>query len=366
VKRPAWVPAGAAVLVAVAATVGVVAISGGEQATSAAFKPPANTGMVEKGRLSAMVSLDGTLTYRARSDGSPYSAINHAPGTYTKLPEAGDTVDCGDALYRVDDAPVLLLCGAVPAYRDLRMGDEGIDVRQLNRNLHTLGYDHAAGVGIGPADNDFTWKTEGALRKLQHAKGVDATGALDMDDAVFLPESVRIAKVTGELGGSARPGARVAQATSDTLEVQVGLDASQQGEVKRGDRARITLPGNTSVTGKVGRLGRVAVAPEGQNANAAAATIPAYITLDTPTMARGLDRAPVQVDITTKGVQSALSVPVTALVGKSGGGFAVEVVRAGGRRELVAVKLGLFDTTDGRVQVEGELAAGDHVVVPSL
>ena len=56
-------------------------------------------------------------------------------------------------------------------------------------------------------------------------------------------------------------------------------------------------------------------------------------------------------DITTKGVDNALSVPVTALVGKSGGGFAVEVVRTGGRRELVAVKLGLFDTGGGRVQV---------------
>ena len=61
-------------------------------------------------------------------------------------------------------------------------------------------------------------------------------------------------------------------------------------------------------------------------------------------------------DITTKGVENALSVPVTALVGKSGGGFAVEVVRDGGRRELVAVKLGLFDTAGGRVQVEGDLA----------
>ena len=71
-------------------------------------------------------------------------------------------------------------------------------------------------------------------------------------------------------------------------------------------------------------------------------------------------------DITTEGVKNALSVPVTALVGKSGGGFAVEVVRDGGRRELVAVKLGLFDTADGRVQVEGELDEGDQVVVPSL
>ena len=71
-------------------------------------------------------------------------------------------------------------------------------------------------------------------------------------------------------------------------------------------------------------------------------------------------------DITTEGVESALSVPVTALVGRSGGGFAVEVVRAGGRRELVAVKLGLFDTGGGRVQVEGDVRAGDRVRVPSL
>ena len=143
------------------------------------------------------------------------------------------------------------------------------------------------------------------------------------------------------------------------------LEASQQGEVKKGDRAQITLPGNTSVKGKVDRLGRVAQTA-GKDDDVGAATIPAYISLDEPRKARGLDRAPVQVEITTKGVESALSVPVTALVGKSGGGFAVEVVRDGGRRELVAVKLGLFDTTGGRVQVEGELREGDQVVVPSL
>jgi multidrug efflux pump subunit AcrA (membrane-fusion protein) len=72
------------------------------------------------------------------------------------------------------------------------------------------------------------------------------------------------------------------------------------------------------------------------------------------------------VDITTRGVDDALSVPVTALVGKSGGGFAVAVVRAGGRRELVAVKVGLFDAAGGRVQVDGGVRAGDRVAVPSL
>jgi peptidoglycan hydrolase-like protein with peptidoglycan-binding domain len=263
----------------------------------------------------------------------------------------------------VDDKPVLLLCGPVPAYRKLHTGDVGNDVRQLNRNLHKLGYDADAGVDIVRDDNDFTWRTEAALKKLQHDKGFDATGALALDDAVFLPASVRIAKVAGELGGSARPGAQVAQATSDTPDVQVNLEPAQQAEVKKGDRAQITLPDNSSVTGKVVRLGRVA---QTAGKDDASATIPAYISLAEPKKARGLDKAPVQVEITTKGVESALSVPVTALVGKSGGGFAVEVVRAGGRRDLVAVKLGLFDTADGRVEVEGDLRQGDRVVVPSL
>ena len=61
----------------------------------------------------------GILTYQARSDGSPVSVTNQAAGTYTTLPEVGDKVACGGVLYRVDEKPVVLLCGPVPAYREL-------------------------------------------------------------------------------------------------------------------------------------------------------------------------------------------------------------------------------------------------------
>jgi hypothetical protein len=310
-----------------------------------------------------MLSQYGTLTYRARSDGSPYAVINRARGIYTKLPAGGAKIRCGEALYRVNDRPVLLLCGSTPAYRSLSEGDSGRDVAELNANLVDLGY--ATRAQLDPSSDSFGSETASALEKLQSKLGEDQTGSLGLGRAVFLPEPVRIAQVTGELGGSARPGALVLSATSEVVEVQLNLDPSQQGEVKKGDRAQITLPGNTSVTGKVDRLGRVAQVPAGQDNNAGAAIIPAYVSLDDPQEARGLDKAPVQVEITTKGVASALSVPVTALVGKSGGGFAVEVVRADGRSELVAVKLGLFDTGGGRVEVEGDLREGDHVVVPS-
>jgi hypothetical protein len=321
---------------------------------------------VQEGKLSAVVSQDGTLTYRARPDGSPYSVINQAHGVYTELPEIGDEVGCGDVLYRVDEHPVLLLCGAVPAYRTLQAGDAGHDVRQLNRNLHELDYDKKARVHIEPTESDFTGKTEKALEALQRSNGSSVTGALAGGDAVFLPEPVRIAKVSGEPGAPAQPGAPVLSATSDALHVQVDFEPSQQSQVKAGEEAQVTLPGDTVVSGKVVAFGRIAEAPAGQGSGVADATIPSYISLDDPSKARGLDRAPVQVDITTAGVESALSVPVTALVGKSGGGFAVELARGGGRRELVAVTVGLFDTGGGRVQVQGDLRAGDRVVVPSL
>lgn len=353
--------AAAAVLVV---GVGVVAMSAADRPTAAATAPAANTEKVERGSLSALVSGAGILTYRARPDGSPYVVVNQADGVYTQLPAAGGRVSCGGVLYRVDNRPVLLLCGTVPAYRSLRVGVRGPDVRQLNRNLHQLGYDADARVRVDPGERAFTASTQEALRVLQRKKGAGATGVLATDDAVFLPEAVRIAKVSGQIGGSARAGAPVLSATSEKLHVRVDLDASQQGTVRKGDRVQITLPGNTPVKGRVAAFGRVAQA--GQGSQPAAATVPTFISLDDPAKAGGRDQAPVEVDITTKGVENALSVPVAALVGRSGGGFAVEVVRAGERRELVAVKLGLFDTGGGRVQVEGDLRAGDSVVVPSI
>jgi hypothetical protein len=74
----------------------------------------------------------------------------------------------------------------------------------------------------------------------------------------------------------------------------------------------------------------------------------------------------VQVGVTTASVPNALVVPVTALLARSSGGYAVEVVAAGGANRLVPVSLGLFDDADGLVQVTGSgLAAGQNVVVPA-
>src|SRR5437588_8561526 len=101
-----WVPA---VVVAALTVTGVVLVlSGRKQAVAAARPLPVGTARVQKRTLSATVSQGGILTYRARSDGSPYTVVNQAHGTYTRLPAVGQVISQGHTLYRVNESPVVL------------------------------------------------------------------------------------------------------------------------------------------------------------------------------------------------------------------------------------------------------------------
>ena len=113
-KRKTWVLVAASVLVA--ATSGVALIFSAKHATAAAQESPPTTARVERGRLSDMVSQYGTLTYRAGSDGSPYTVINRARGTYNKLEgEPGSDLDPDSPRFlAADDARKSLLPAMLP------------------------------------------------------------------------------------------------------------------------------------------------------------------------------------------------------------------------------------------------------------
>jgi hypothetical protein len=386
VKWKTWVLAGAAVLAALIATGGVVAVSIARQGPSAAQEPPANTVKVEKRTLSAMVSLDGTLTYRAGPEGSPYSVINQAQGTYTELPDPGQVISQGQVLYRVNDSPVVLLYGSTPAYRSLSVGATGVDVVELNADLVALGY--ASSAQLSPTSSVFGSATATALENLEAAVGVTQGGTLALGQAVFEPTALRVTTLSAPLGGSTQTGQTVMQGSSTTRQVQVALDASQQTDVAVGDKVTIILPNDQTTPGVVSSVGTVATCPSssgagGSSSSSAAprtdtcssgssgSSTPPSITVDVtpsdPPVTGTWDQAPVQVTITTASVPSALVVPVTALLAQSGGAYAVEVVDPVGAHHLAAVSLGLFDDADGLVQVTGsELVAGQEVVVPAV
>jgi hypothetical protein len=328
---------------------------------------PTARASVKEGTLSSQVNQDGTLGYAAKADGSPYAVVNQARGTFTWLPSVGRVVARGEMLYRVGDDPVVLLYGDTPVYRALSEGMSGPDVRELNANLVALGY--ASRDDLDPDSDDFGSTTASALRKLQRHLDVDDTGTLELGQAVFLPGPLRITKVSATLGTMARPGMPIAQATSTRRQVVVDLDASQQSGVKVGDDVVVTLPDKETTPGVVSRIGTVASSSGngqgGSDSSQQSTTIPIYVRLKHPHVAGDLDQAPVQVQITTARVQHALIVPVTALLARAGGGYAVETVDARGVHRDVPVTLGVFDDADGLVQVTGSLTAGQRIVVPA-
>jgi hypothetical protein len=177
-----------------------------------------------------------------------------------------------------------------------------------------------------------------------------------------------VTSVTPTVGETVQPGA-VLTITSTVRQVTIELDASQQADVKVGDPTQITLPDNRTTPGKISYVGTVATVPSSTSAGGGggsdAPTIEVDVAPTDPAATGQLDQAPVNVSITTAHVEDALVVPVAALLALSGGGYAVEAIRASGAHQLVAVDAGLFDDALGLVQVTGAgLAAGQRIVVP--
>jgi hypothetical protein len=355
---------GAAVVLAAAggAAAGAAGVFGGSHPASGVVDnaDPTSLATVTLGSLSSQQQVGATLGYAGS-----YSVMNQVTGMYTQLPAAGQVIRRGQVLYRVSGSPVVLLYGRVPAYRTLSEGMSGADVRQLNANLVTLGY--ATRSELDPDSDYFSAETAYALELYQDRLDVTGTGTLALGQAIFLPAAARVTTVSAGPGAEAGPGAPVLQATSTVRQVSIALDASEQSSVRDGDKVVITLPGNRTTPGVVTSVGTVATTPPSSTGSSGPPVITVDVAPSGPVAAGNLDQAPVQVSITTATVSGVLIVPVDALVALAGGGYAVEVVKAGSAHELVPVTTGLFDDAAGTVQVAGTgLQAGQHVVVPAL
>ena len=358
-----WVVVGV-VIVVVLAGVGVAAAVGAFQGSGSPGPGAAGTAYrtsiaaVTRQTLTSQSSLSGTL-----ADSGAYTVVNQATGTITWLPPVGRTVRQGGVIYRVNGSPVALWYGRVPAYRDLSEGLTGADVREFNNGLIALGYTTradvlAAGLGLGY----FSAATAAAWEDYQAALGIKVPSAtVTLGQVVFLPTAAKIsAWETGITpGSSAAPGTALMTATSPVPQVTISLDPSLESEIKVGDKVEIDLPEGGATTGVVTSVSKVA-----STSAAGVTTVPVYVSLDHPKVARNLSSAPVTVKVTTGSVANALVVPITALMARSGG-YAVEVTGPGGHH-LVTVTVGMFDDADGLVQVTGNLTPGQHVVVPAL
>ena len=297
------------------------------------------------------------------------TAVN--PGTtYTCAAAVGEIINEDQPVYSLNNQPVPLLYGSIPAYRAFYVGmSDGADVGELTADLIALGY----GAGLTQS-NHYSTATAAAVERWQQRP----RPASDRRDPAR-PGGLRARPHPGHLGhafgrrvhrgrggsgsggggGSSGGGGggTVLSATSTTRQVSIALDASEQSEVAVGDKVTITLPNNQNTPGVISSVGTVATTPPSSSGSSSSGssspTITVLVNPTDPAATGTWDQAPVNVTITTGTVTEALVVPVAALRAQSSGGYAVEVVGADGIHRLVAVSLGLFDDADGLVQVTG-------------
>jgi hypothetical protein len=328
--------------------------------TPAAPNPPVvGTAVVARTDLASTVLTQGNLGYTT----SP-PVVNALTGTYTSVLAPGTVVQPGGFLYRVDDEPVVLMNGSVPAWRGFDAGmTDGPDVQQFEANLIVLG--DARGLLSQPTDH-FGPAAVAAVERWQTSLGVAATGAVGLGSIVFEPTVVRIEAVTVAQGQHASAGDLPYQVTTTTRSVSVPLTPNDP-TVAVGQQVSIQLPSGTATPGLVTAIGPPpasgsTAASSSSSPTASTASTLLTVTPTDPTATGAANGEAVQVALTVQSVQHVLAVPIAALVALAGGGYGLEVVRPAGQHQLVGVRTGVF--AGGDVQVSGNgLAVGTRVVV---
>ena len=381
-RRAPWIGGVAAVVVVL--VIAVVAVTSGGDSGSGGNVAALRSATVTRRDLVARLSFDGTLGYvnpvtisahaasaassttsasssRGGSSASSAGSTTASSGTstVTSIASSGQIVMQGQPLFALDNEPTVLLYGSTPAYRQLSTSSTpGPDILQLETNLAELGYNP------GTVDGTYTSMTALAVKSWEQALGrANPDRIVELGEVVFENGPVRVGTHNVEVGATVGGGASVMQVTGTTRVVTVNVDASRQDLVHAGNNALVTFPDGSTAEGLIFAVSKVAASSSssqtttggnqgsGATATTASATVPVTILLPATATVPDLDQAPVTVGITQQEKKNALSVPVTALLALSEGGYGLQIVAPSGLTRIVPVQVGVY--ADGYVEVSG-------------
>jgi hypothetical protein len=362
---------------AIAGSVVTFAVRGKPAASAPRPAPPPETANVVVTDLTTTALTEGTLGYLPTRP-----VVNQVSGTYTQLPTPGAIVGPRQTLYRVDNLPIVMMSGTVPAWRPFLLGmTDGPDVNQLQANLIAMGYAHGL---LSEPNGRFDLWTMYAVERWQLAAGYLPNGEIATGVVVFASGPLFVASDEVWPGQAAEPGQIPFQATTPQRVVTVPVGPNLP-TARLGEQVTIVLPDTTTTPGRITAIGPpppTAGSGSGSGGSGSGSggsdsggassdasqppAVSAVLTVAVDNQAGELNNAPaqeaVQVALTTSSAHHVLAAPITALVALAGGGYAVEVVDPSGLHHLVAVTTGTYTST--QVQIRGAgITAGTKVVV---
>jgi len=395
-------------------------------------KPPAVTELsakVEKRQLGSSVVAAGKVEPDQVAGVKVIADSSSGRAAFTRVNvTVGAAVRAGQVLAEVSGRPLAALPGAIPAYRDLTPGLEGVDVEQLQAAMDLLGHatsgdrrgsfgPRTAGAVTGfykdigyaaPTVGDDEVKAAtaaatgakrtleqaqsavkalapdadpaaraGALTQLRYAKEDSATAQSQLTDAkaksgpklpasevAFVPALPAVVAKVTAVLGQEPPSGEAFQLSGGALVVRAAVNPADATSMKKDQVVRVITQDGRTLPAKVRDVGSAPVKQEG--AQDQPATVPVTCAPDSPIPddLRGQDTRVVVTTSATAG--PVLVVPMSAVATGADGQPHVTVLGPG-PRHAVAVTLGFAG--DGYVEViqpdGGQLHEGDDVLLGS-
>lgn len=371
-RRVVWVTL-AALLVAGVVAVRLQASPDSRAETAAGESEQSVFVPVEKGRLTARVITRGNVVAA-----NPRVVLVAQPApdrdaVLTKVPVVGQRIAEGEVLYELAGRPVFALQGRIPAYRDLKDGDSGEDVKQLQAALRR------AGLYPGPLNGAYGKSTGAAIVKLYATHGHDPPSPpgqfLRREFAHFpsLPSVVQ--SVERRAASVVEPGSPLLTVSSRKLVVEVpfldpgferfiGRDAElflDAGSTKAARGVVVGRSGGEQGAGNSGEQGAEKGGDTGGDVDGKAD--PKLLISSDALTTKHLDRNIKVTIVDRSSAEVTLLVPASAVITAGDGTAYVDKKQADG--SVLRVKVALVDQADGTDAIRpgsGEqLAEGDVV-----
>lgn len=403
------------------AVVGAVGLSVGGLGASTLVKSPAQvaaeaappapsvvTAQVERRVLSQSVVLRGTVS-PGKTIEVTAPAAEDTKSVVTRMPlKRGQSVRAGSVVVEISGRPVIALPGRIPAYRDIRPGTDGPDVKQLQSALRRLGY------SVTDVSGTYGTSTELAVKQLYEDRGYEPPTQTETVEQPSVDERPSSEAGSDVQAGESRPGEPVPGASvgptrywlksgevafvpsfpASVTKVGAGLGAEATGSVLTLSVGDLVVRGTLSATdrklvktempvkilveatglqaaGRITSVGEYSVGGSEQSTNdegnpgADGASQPGHpiVVMGAKPLSQRFVGQDVQVTIETASTNGkVLAVPASAIYATADGSTQVIKSLPGANRRRVSVTAGA--SAGGYVEVRGGgLVEGDRVVV---
>ena len=292
---------------------------------------------------------------------SQHGIVPNADAIVTRAPlPVGHALEEGVLLYEVAGRPTFAAIGALPSYRDLRLGDSGGDVEELQAFFSRIG------LRVNDPRGHLGASTEAAIRRFYEragyravlesaSDGTSTNAILPKGEIAYLPSvEAQVDQVRRNLGQLADNA--ILSVTSLRSSIRATIPSDEISVVLPGARAKLSIPGRSDLYGTV-----TDISPETIDDQTGARSSEVTIRVrDDLTQALVSEGVTATIDGRSTGTP-ALVVPLAAVFGRADGSAYVLRLRHE-TRTPITVKPGLSANGFVAISAEGDLAATDRVV----